>query len=403
LTIGAAAFTAVPMRRRLGLVLFLVLYGSVVFFTHLLFALRLVLVPEVPSPYAEIAIVVMGLGGLALFLRPLADRFLPERAVYWLSWPAFVWMGVAFEILMCFVAVDLVSWLFLRAAWAVGDPATTVLSDRAEALVVAVAALGLAGWGLVLGLGPPLLRRIEKRVENLPRAFDGFRIVQVSDVHIGPLLGRRFAEAIVARVNALEPDLVAVTGDLVDGSVEQLAGDVEPLRGFTSRHGTFFVTGNHDYFSTVDPWVAKVRELGFNVLRNERVAIERGGAALEVAGVDDRMARRFGHDGGEDLERALDGYDPAQPLVLLAHNPNVFDEAAERGVDLQLSGHTHGGQIWPFAAFVRLATRYVAGEYTRGRSTLYVSRGTGFWGPPMRLFQPAEITEITLRSLGGDA
>ena len=387
------------MRRRLGLLLFLLLYGSVVFYAHFLLVIRLVLLPQVPSPWAEVAIAVFVVGGLALFTRPLADRFLPERAVHALSWPAFLWMGVCFELLICLLGTDMLIWLFGRAAWAMGDASSTApISDRAQALIVAVVGLGLAGWGLVLGLGAPLLRRIEKEIANLPRALDGFRIVQVSDVHIGPLLGRRFAESLVERVNALEPDLVAVTGDLVDGNVDQLAGDVEPLRGLASRHGTYFVTGNHDYFSKVDPWVDKVKELGFRVLRNERVTIGAADAAIDLAGVDDRLARHFGGDQGEDLGRALEGRDPERPLILLAHNPNVFDEAAEAGVDLQLSGHTHGGQIWPFAAFVRLATRYVAGEYTRGRSTLYVSRGTGFWGPPMRLFQPAEITEITLRA-----
>jgi uncharacterized protein len=393
-----AADTAFTMRRRLGLWLFLAIYGAVVFFAHFTFVLRFVLLPQMPSPWAELVIAIFAAGGLLLFLRPLADRFLPERVVARMSWPAFIWMGIAFELLICLLAGDLLVSLFDRAAWAMGDSAASPVSDRVEAALVALAGLSLAGWGLVLGLGPPLLRRVEKRIENLPDALDGFRIVQISDVHIGPLLRRRFAERIVARVNALEPDVIAVTGDLVDGNVEHLADDVEPLRDLAPRHGTFFVTGNHDYFSKADPWISKVTELGFRVLRNERVAVGDGDATIELAGVDDRLARHFGGDHGEDLARALDGWNAERPLVLLAHNPNIFDEAAEQGVHLQLSGHTHGGQIWPFGAFVRLATRYVAGEYTRGRSTLYVSRGTGFWGPPMRLFQPAEITEIVLKS-----
>jgi predicted MPP superfamily phosphohydrolase len=387
------------MRRRLGFLLFLTIYGALVAYTHFLLALRLVLLPQIASPYGEIAIAAIAMLGLTLFTRPLADRFLPERFVRWMSWPAFVWMGVSFILLLCLIGSDLALWIFGGAAWAVGEGSTiSPISDRAEALLVALAGLGLTGWGLFLGLGPPLLRRGEKRSPNWPSELGGFRIVQISDVHIGPLLGRRFAEKIVERVNALEPDLVAVTGDLVDGNVDQLREDVEPLRRLASRHGTFFVTGNHDYFSKADPWIGKVRELGMRVLRNERVTIGEGEAAFDLAGVDDRFARHFGGDHGEDLSRALEGRDLGRPVVLLAHNPNVFDEAVEQGVDLQLSGHTHGGQIWPFGALVRLSTRYVAGEYRRGQSTLYVSRGTGFWGPPMRLFQPAEITEITLRS-----
>lgn len=386
------------MRHRLGLLLFVLLYGSVVAFTHFYLALRLVLLPQIPSPFAQLSIGTICALGLVLFVRPIADRFLPERAVRALSWPAFTWMGVSFVWLVCSIGADLLTSLVARAAWAFGEPpGASAPSERTDAILVATAALVLCAWGLALGRRFPVLRRLHVGIAGWPPELEGFRVVQLSDLHIGPLLDRRFAARIVERVNALAPDLVAITGDLVDGSVAQLGGEVEPLRALRARHGVYFVTGNHDYFSRADPWIEKVRELGIRVLRNERVTIAAGEAAFDLVGVDDRFAKLFGGDHGEDLPRALDGRVPGRPLVLLAHNPNVFDEAAANGVDLQLSGHTHGGQIWPFQAVVRLATRYVAGEYRRGRSTLYVSRGTGFWGPPMRLFQPAEITEVTLR------
>ena len=387
------------MRRRFGLVLFLLLYGSIIGLTHFYFALRLVLLPDIPSPLAEILIGTIALLGVTLFIRPVADRFLGERVLRAISWPAFAWMGVGFFLLVFFLGSDVVFWLLGQAAWAIGEPSpASALSDRGRAEVVAAAALAFSAWGLFLALGPSALRRLEVAISGWPAALEGFRIVQISDIHIGPLLRRRFADRIVQRVNALGPDLIAITGDLVDGSVEELAPEVEPFRRLAARHGTFFVTGNHDYFSRADPWLEKVRDLGFRVLRNERVSIGENGDSFDLAGVDDRFARFFGGDHGEDLGRALEGRDATRPLVLLAHNPAVFDEAASRGVDLQLSGHTHGGQIWPFGGFVRLATRYIAGEYRRGRSLRYVSRGTGFWGPPMRLFKPAEIIEITLRS-----
>jgi predicted MPP superfamily phosphohydrolase len=281
-------------------------------------------------------------------------------------------------------------------------------------------ALVAGALGLRTALAPPADRRVEIELARWPRALDGFRIVQISDVHFGPILGRGFAELLVRRANALDPDLVAITGDLVDGDARLLADDVAPLAGLRARHGVYFVTGNHDHYSGARQWSAAVAGLGIRVLRNERVEIrvraeagaaglspERagaaGGAAFDLVGVDDHRGGVFGQGGGEDLGRALAGRDPARPAVLLAHDPSTFKRASSLGIDLQLSGHTHGGQIWPFAWFVRLAIPFVAGLYRRGGATLYVSRGTGFWGPPMRLFAPAEIGEIVLRSPGSSA
>jgi hypothetical protein len=255
----------------------------------------------------------------------------------------------------------------------------------------------LSGVALRQGLAPPAVRRVEVALARWPRALDGFRVVQLSDVHLGPLLDRRFAASLAERVNALAPDLVVVTGDLVDGSVQRVGAEVEPLGALRARHGVFFVTGNHDYYSGVDPWVARVAELGWRALRNQRVPIGTEAAGFDLAGVDDAHGAWVGPDGGEDLERALAGRDPGRPLILLAHDPSSFQRAARHGVDLQLSGHTHGGQIWPFRWAVRAVVPWVAGLHRVGASTLYVSCGTGFWGPPMRLGAPAEITELVLR------
>jgi uncharacterized protein len=387
------------MRRRLGITIFLALYAAIIAVTHFYLVLRLVLLADVPSPLREVATATIVLLGLCLFSRPIADRFGGERVAALLAWPAFVWMGVSFVFLTSLLASEVVLSIVGEAAWAMGDPsAAPALSYRSQAVVVTIAGALLSIAGLVLALRPPAVRSLHLTMPRWPRGLDGFRIVQISDVHIGPLLDRRFATSLAVRVNGLHPDLVAVTGDLVDGSVERVGADVEPLRNLEAKHGTFFVTGNHDYFSHADPWLERLRAFGWRVLRNERVTIGETTGAFDIAGVDDRFARFFGAGHGEDLAAALGEPDPARPVVLLAHNPNAFDEAAERGVDLQLSGHTHGGQIWPFGYLVRLATPYVAGLFRSGRSILYVSRGTGFWGPPMRLFHRAEITEITLYS-----
>jgi predicted MPP superfamily phosphohydrolase len=243
----------------------------------------------------------------------------------------------------------------------------------------------------------PQVTRLTVQIANWPAALDGFRIVQISDVHIGPILDRRFAAEVTAQVNALAPDLIAVTGDLVDGDVRRIGDEVEPFAALRAAHGAYFVTGNHDYYSGVDPWVARVAALGLRPLRNQRVTIGTGDASFELAGVEDHHAHLVSSSYRSDLAAALADRDPARPLVLLAHDPLTFKEAATMGVDLQLSGHTHGGQIWPFRYLVRLSTPFVAGYYRRGTSQLYVSRGTGFWGPALRVFAPAEIVEITIR------
>lgn len=197
------------------------------------------------------------------------------------------------------------------------------------------------------------------------------------------------------RTNALEPDVIAITGDLVDGTVEDLREHVAPLAGLRAKHGVYFVTGNHEYYSGVDAWIAELSRIGVRVLRNERVEIRVGDDAIDLAGVDDFSARRVpGH--GPDLKRALEGRDPARELILLAHQPRAIEEASRLGVGLQLSGHTHGGQIWPWTYLVYLQQPYVSGLHRHGDAQVYVSRGTGYWGPPMRLGADAEITKLTL-------
>ena len=382
------------MRRALLIALGLSLAASLFVGLHGYLAQRLILEPELPDSWRRFL-----LGGLvalavSIALTPLAERLLPPRWSRLIAWPASLWMGFMFLLLVLLAASDMVIWFL-------GDAAVAFVGARpaAAANVRALAAVGIAlvagAAGVRSAMRPPRLRRVEIPLARWPESLDGFRIVQISDIHIGPLLDRRFAEQVVSRVNALAPDLVAVTGDLVDGGVRQLARDVEPFGGLRARHGVYFVTGNHDHYSGADSWVSHIRSLGLRPLRNERVCIRVGEAAFDLIGVDDHRGD-WRDGGGEDLPRAVEGRDSTRPAVLLAHDPSTFERASKLGVDLQLSGHTHGGQIWPFGLLVRLVIPFVAGRYAKNGAELYVSRGTGFWGPPMRIFAPAEITEITL-------
>jgi len=353
---------------------------------HWYIAQRLVLDPGLGGlarPLALGAIAALGVGAI---LTPGLERWLAPPLLRIVAFPFLVWMGLFWLAFVSLAVSDLALVLM-------GATVPDVSTPRA-ALVTAFVA-GAAGLALRNGLRVPGVKRVEIALARWPRALDGFRIVQISDIHIGPVLGSGFAAQLTARVNALAPDLIAVTGDLVDGEVERLRDEVAPFGALRARHGVFFVTGNHDVYSGGEPWVARVRELGLLPLRNQRVPIG-GPDGFDLAGVDDHRGD-WVRGSSEDLAAALDGRDMERAVVLLAHDPGTFRRAAGYGIDLQLSGHTHGGQIWPFNFLVRLAVPWVAGLHRVGASQLYVSRGSGFWGPPMRLFAPAEITELVLR------
>lgn len=258
------------------------------------------------------------------------------------------------------------------------------------AVAAAATTVGIGAHGVLDG---PSVKRVAVPLAKLPRRADGFRIAVVSDVHLGPILGRGFAERVVRTVNDTSPDLIAVVGDLVDGSVEHLRSAVEPLAGLRSRHGAFFVTGNHEYFSGAEQWVEHVQELGMHLLANARTELP----GFDLAGVNDVQGERTGH--GPDFGKALGDRDRTRTAVLLAHQPVLIEDAVAHGVDLQLSGHTHGGQLWPGNYLAGLVNPTVAGLERYGDTQLYVSRGAGAWGPPVRVGAPSDITVVELVSL----
>ncbi|MET7861499.1 metallophosphoesterase [Streptomyces sp. NPDC005318] len=271
-------------------------------------------------------------------------------------------------------------------------PSRRLFVARAVGGAAAVAGLGTVGYGTYGVLRGPRVKRVTVPLAKLPRSAHGFRIAVVSDIHLGPILGRAHTQRIVDTINRTQPDLIAVVGDLVDGSVHDLGPAAEPLARLTSRHGAFFVTGNHEYFSGAAQWVSHVRELGLHPLENARVEID----GFDLAGVNDIAGESEGQ--GPDFDRALGDRDRTRASVLLAHQPVVIDEAVAHGVDLQLSGHTHGGQLWPGNYIAELANPTVAGLDRYGDTQLYVSRGAGAWGPPVRVGAPSDITVVQLAS-----
>ncbi|OIJ66451.1 metallophosphoesterase [Streptomyces mangrovisoli] len=274
--------------------------------------------------------------------------------------------------------------------------------DRAR--IVTWAVLGvtavLLAWGYAEARRVPRVRTLDVPLPRLGAGLDGTRVVLITDTHYGPLDRARWSARVCETVNALEADLVCHTGDIADGTAERRRAQAEPLGTVRATHARVYVTGNHEYYSAAQGWVDLMDELGWEPLRNRHLLLERGGDTLVVAGVDDVTAESSGLAGhGAHLDGALTGADPDLPVLLLAHQPKFIDRAAAAGVDLQLSGHTHGGQIWPFHHLVRIDQPALAGLSRHGtRTLLYTSRGTGFWGPPFRVFAPSEITLLVLRS-----
>lgn len=335
-----------------------------------------------------------------------------------------VWFGVLLWLVVGLLLADLILLCVRAGVQLTGstfDPERRRLAARVVAVTLLAAVGGAIPVAMRTALAPVTVREVSVTLARLPAPLSGFTLVQLSDLHLGPTLRRPFVERVVSQVNALNPDAVVITGDLVDGPVDSVRTIVEPLRGLEARHGVFFVTGNHEYYAGAEAWCRELEGMGLRVLRNERVALGEGDVAFEVAGVYDRDAEHHPGDGHRsDLAVALAGRDPSREVVLLAHQPRVVREALRHDVGLVLSGHTHGGQIWPWPAFVRLQQPAVRGLFRfdpdghrihlrpgeagePGGTRLHVSPGTGFWGPPLRLGTRAEITLLRLIAPAGAA
>jgi len=250
----------------------------------------------------------------------------------------------------------------------------------------------LTGYGMFEAFRDPKIVRVDMPVANLPVDLDGFTIVQITDIHVSSTIKRPFVQKVVDTVNELNPDLVALTGDLVDGSVAQLGNDVAPLAELRAPYGSYFVTGNHEYYSGVEPWLAETARLGFTVLMNEHRVIEIGGGKILVAGVTDYTGGSFSSEHISDPHKALHGAPDCDAKILLAHQPKSIYEASKAGYDYMISGHTHGGQYFPYHFLTALTQPYLSGFHRHDNMYLYVSRGTGYWGPQIRLGARSEIT-----------
>ncbi|HTK82170.1 MAG TPA: metallophosphoesterase [Bacteroidota bacterium] len=366
----------------------------------------------VPAKIGMMWKVIAWTGLILLFALPVASSFLMRRFENLtdpLSWIAYTSLGFL-SFVFTFLVIRDVVWLIALGAvnlYALGQkltshPPVQLDPSRRNFLlqVTNVGVLGVAasltGYGIYQARRKPGIVEITVPITRLPKEFSDFRIVQITDIHAGLTVRRDWIEVVVNEVKQLKPDLIAFTGDLADGSVPHLRSDVEPFAELEAPHGKFFITGNHEYYSGVEQWVEEARRLGYDVLLNEHRLIQRNGASIVLAGVTDYSGGQFLPSHKSDPRAAIHNAPQDRPRILLAHQPRSLYQAESLGYDLMISGHTHGGQFFPWNLVATLGQPYIKGLHDHNGTWVYVSKGTGYWGPPVRLGARSEITVITL-------
>nr|WP_249728818.1 metallophosphoesterase [Acidovorax sp. CCYZU-2555] len=309
------------------------------------------------------------------------------------------WTFCSFVLLLVFTIIgevlSMLYWLLTRRSAA--RRGASPPSGTARRLTTLALAFGLGGFGFIQATRLPEVHRVDLAVKNLPAELEGFKMVQLSDLHISKLFQQDWVQGVVERTNAIDADLIVVTGDFIDGSVEARREDVAPLAQLKARHGVIGIPGNHEYYFDYGAWKSRFEELGVRMLTNQHAVVRHGNAQLTVAGIADAVAARYGYE-GPDLPKALEGAPADAPIVLLAHRPAGAAGHAQAGVAVQLSGHTHGGMVIGMEpVFGPPNEGYLTRGYRVGDMQLYVSNGTGLWmGFPIRLGIPSEITEFVL-------
>ncbi|MBS1959601.1 MAG: metallophosphoesterase [Bdellovibrionales bacterium] len=342
--------------------------------------------------------------GIAILMisGPLAYRYgqasienIGQQALQFAQYFLMGWVAMT---LLTFFALEVVqSFLGILAIPFKGEKRIFLTEGVTKGLIAATSAATLGGY--LQASAKPRIDKVEVKLPMLPKSFDGFTMTQISDVHIGPLLHKEFLSGVVDDILALDPDVILISGDLVDGTVEQLKQQVEPLRRLKAREGVYFCTGNHEYYSGAEEWLAHLEEMGIHTFRNSNTVFTRGNDKILLGGVYDFTGGRYLDSHISDPVKAAITGENVSCKILMAHNPFSTTVAATADWNYQVSGHTHAGQFYPFAFLVKLALKYSEGLYqVNDKMQLYVNRGTGFWGPPNRLGKPSEITHHILRS-----
>lgn len=349
---------------------------------------------------------------LAILPIPLRLAEVSSRLLDTVSWAGYLGLGffslvfnftLLRDIFLLFSGMGIKAVEFIKKIFIGESVGRQVFDPSKRQFLLDVLNLGVSGlsgvlsaYGFFESVRIPRVVEVSVPIKDLPRELEGFSIAQITDIHIGPTIKKSFLERVVRVVNQLDADIIALTGDLMDGTVKQLRSDMVPLKGLKSRYGNYFVTGNHEYYSGVHQWLPEINRLGFKILMDEHCYVQKGKGKILLAGVTDYSAPRMVKTHISSPKKAIEGAKEAGAKILLAHQPKSIYEASEAGFDLQISGHTHGGQFFPWTYLVKIAQPYIAGLHLHKNTWIYVSRGAGYWGPPIRLGAPSEITRIKL-------
>jgi len=389
------------MNRTITLFIFFSLFAVAVFSVHYYIWNRLIKSTRIKNNYKKYLTALLILLGLSFPVSFGLAKIVPYNISFYLLWFGNLWLGMMLLYLFTFLFIDILR-LFFYLFNKFSKNSNSYNPERREFIKnsIAVGASGIVLGATVLSVKKyydiAIVKKLSLEIKNLPDSFKGFKIVQISDIHIGQIMRKNTLKEIVEQVNTLKPDLIAITGDLADGSVGYLFDEITPLKNLRAKNGVFFVTGNHEYYSGVEQWIEAVKKLGIRVLENENIKIVKKNQELSLIGTNDHEAGRFGEKHAPDFKKAFNNIDKRNVKILLTHQPVDIEKASQYGVDLMLTGHTHGGQIWPFGYLVVLQQKYLKGYYKYEDTHLYVNQGTGCWGPPMRLGTENEITEIIL-------
>ncbi len=390
------------MTKTLIFIVFFSVVTIIVLSIHYYLWLRLIKDTGLSGLYKNIGTYSLIVFAISLPIALLADRILPLKYSFPLLWLSYFWIGVMMLLFFLLFSMDMIKipiYIFQKLTMA-GEEITNpgrrefvsgVLASAASTIVFISSGIGVKNY-----YSNAIVKKFNVSLKGLPEAFKGFKIVQISDLHLGQMMTKKTLEEIVDQVNRLKPDLIAITGDLADGPTGKLLSEADPLKNLKAEKGIYFVTGNHEYYSGVEKWTLAIEKMGIKVLNNENIKIKRADDYFYLAGVTDHEGKNFGKEHAADFKKAFSRLEHGKKKILLAHQPIAVQKASEYGTDLVLAGHTHGGQIWPFNYLVYLQQPYLKGFYDYNGTKLYVNQGTGCWGPPLRLGSQNEITQIIL-------
>ena len=390
------------MTKTLMFIIFFSTVTIIVLSIHYYLWLRLIRDTGLSGLYKDIGTYSLIAFTLSFPIALLADRILPLKYSFSLLWLSYLWLGVMMLLFFLLFSIDMIKiviYIFQKLTMAGEEIANPERREFVSGLIASAAStivLISSGIGVKNYYSNAVVKKFNVSLKGLPEALKGFKIVQISDLHLGQMMTKKILEQIVDQVNSLKPDLIAITGDLADGSTAKLLNEANPLKNLKAEKGIYFVTGNHEYYSGVENWTLAIDKMGIKVLNNENIKIRREDDYFYLAGVTDHEGKNFGQEHASDFKKALSGLENGKKKILLAHQPIAVQKASEYGTDLVLAGHTHGGQIWPFNYFVYLQQPYLKGFYDYNGTKLYVNQGTGCWGPPVRLGSKNEITQIIL-------